>query len=503
MLLVETKAMLVRVLKKDNPPIATTEQWLHAVIDYLEQTKNQTNQIEILEAIDKLTAKVSRNHENIEENTTVIRKTITDLSSHTSSSPFNTSLSPKSWSSIAAQPAKPAPKPAINKDTEVIVRLNDKDKKEELRKQDTKAIIQQVNEKIKEFDITTKEIRAIKQLQSGDIAIHTVNAEEANKLRDNSAWTTVMGPKARTAIQTHAVMISGVEAKDWNLSTPETRSKAIQTITKQNQDIEAFEGMDIVWIGWRVKPAIDQQYATMIIEVTDPVMGNAILNESLVVGRQLRACSIFNKAARSIQCFKCYKYGHITTQCSHSEACGHCAGEHSTRSGLCTQGYSVKCCACGGAHKPWEKSCPKKREELQRIRDQVAMTPSRFPVRGALTARANARSYFDTTTAMDWDITKSSLTDTNAQESRKTKPRKLLNRLANFNTPDTLTKKTISSQRSARSRSPTKRNENTGSIKDRRDEAEKGGDYVASSTNRSPLGSISENIRETRSNSQI
>ena len=124
--------------------------------------------------------------------------------------------------------------------------------------------------------------------------------------------------------------------------------------------LQAFQGMEIVWVGWRIKPKTDQKYATMIIEVTDPVMGNNILEQNLVVSKQIRACSVFNKACRTIQCFKCYQYGHTTVQCSYEEKCGHCAGSHATQSNSCSEGFRVRCCLCHGAHKPWMKSCPKK-----------------------------------------------------------------------------------------------------------------------------------------------
>lgn len=53
---------------------------------------------------------------------------------------------------------------------------------------------------------------------------------------------------------------------------------------EQNSDIESFQSMEIVWIGWRAKLTKDQEYATMVIEITDPVIGNAILDEHLMVG---------------------------------------------------------------------------------------------------------------------------------------------------------------------------------------------------------------------------
>lgn len=64
--------------------------------------------------------------------------------------------------------------------------MNNKDKIQELKKQGPALILQQINEKIQEFSISAKKIRAIKQLQSGDFAIHAINEDETNKLRDDT-----------------------------------------------------------------------------------------------------------------------------------------------------------------------------------------------------------------------------------------------------------------------------------------------------------------------------
>lgn len=61
--------------------MAIIERYLTMVATYLEREKNSPTTTEVLDAIDKLTVKVSRNHEKIEEDTTVIRKRMTDFSS--------------------------------------------------------------------------------------------------------------------------------------------------------------------------------------------------------------------------------------------------------------------------------------------------------------------------------------------------------------------------------------------------------------------------------------
>ena len=80
LMFVDVKQMLIRVQKNnETPPQGIIEQLLNAVITYVERVKNGFTSDHLLSAIDKLAATVGRNHETIEKNTTVIRKTITDI----------------------------------------------------------------------------------------------------------------------------------------------------------------------------------------------------------------------------------------------------------------------------------------------------------------------------------------------------------------------------------------------------------------------------------------
>jgi len=47
------KDLLARVQKKETVPTAVTEQWLNEVARYLELTRNQPTQTEVMDAIDK------------------------------------------------------------------------------------------------------------------------------------------------------------------------------------------------------------------------------------------------------------------------------------------------------------------------------------------------------------------------------------------------------------------------------------------------------------------
>ena len=379
LLLVNTRECIKRMEDKEKPPPEVVQEWLKAYLTYLEDTQFSPANGELVKAIDSMTSQYNRSQSKMEESNAIIRHGITELTtSLKSSSPLTNKAGPRNWAAVAATP--PAPRTTVNKNTEIIVRLNDADKKQQLSQYETGRIAKDINVCIAEKDIQAKHIRAVKKLPSGDLAIHAVNAEEAEKLRDNSAWTAVLGKRAKAVVQTHAVMVSGIEIKKFDLTTAEGRETAMRRIREENEDVEELRGMEILYVSWRNKPTAVQQYHTMVIEVTTPEMGNAMLDNSMMVGGELRACSVFNKACRTVQCYKCHQHGHTTVQCTKEERCGYCAGAHATREKKCAEGYKTKCCVCGGAHNPWRKECREKQKEIERIRYQLSITPARFAV---------------------------------------------------------------------------------------------------------------------------
>lgn len=243
----------------------------------------------------------------------------------------------------------------------------------------------------------------------------------------------------------------------------------------------------------------------MVVEVTDPVMGNTILNNHLVMSKQLRACSVFNMACRTIQCFGCYHHGHTTVQCTREERCGYCGGSHATQSESCPEGHKAKFCVCGGGHKPWMKSCPEKQKEIQRVLYQKSMTPHRFPVKRFITA--GATSYLGPETQFDMTMklmnTRQEEDDimmpkcTNATAAKRAKGvRGKINvvKFGNTTTPN------MSIRKPARNRfifSSKSKGQNQVRI---RDESEKGGEYSSTNANRTPMEKISNNraLRSTQ-----
>ena len=83
---------------------------------------------------------------------------------------------------------------------------------------------------------------------------------------------------------------------------------------------------------------------------------------------------LYDRACRVKQCFRCYQYGHIGTQCNTSQTCGHCAENHESKH--CkqkgTEGFIPKCTTCKGTHNAWSNACsePQKGYHLLLLSDE-------------------------------------------------------------------------------------------------------------------------------------
>ena len=110
-------------------------------------------------------------------------------------------------------------KPTINKEQEVIIRLNDQDQKAILLEVPTDTIMKDLNVRIESLE--HHPIRAVKRVHSSDIAVLTINNNATDKLRNENRWTSVLGSDARMVIRTCGIMINGVQIFDIDMGEKE------------------------------------------------------------------------------------------------------------------------------------------------------------------------------------------------------------------------------------------------------------------------------------------
>ncbi len=131
LLLLHINSILSRVQNKDSPPLATMETLLKDTIAYLEKAKEEPRQKEILEAVQKVSFNATKHLQRVEENFTIVKSSISNAhipQEQSSKSPNTTGI--KTYASLLHNLHSPHPvpsnpiRPTINKDQEIVVRLN-------------------------------------------------------------------------------------------------------------------------------------------------------------------------------------------------------------------------------------------------------------------------------------------------------------------------------------------------------------------------------------------
>jgi hypothetical protein len=126
---------------------------------------------------------------------------------------------------------------------------------------------------------------------------------------------------------------------------------------------------EIAYIGWLTKESTLKRISSIVVEFKDLGIANAIIYTGMAWDGYIHQYQLYDRAYRVKQCFRCYNYGHIGTQCNASQICGHCTEQHETRN--CRQrgaeGFTPRCAVCKGAHTAWSNACPARKKELGRV----------------------------------------------------------------------------------------------------------------------------------------
>jgi hypothetical protein len=125
-----------------------------------------------------------------------------------------------------------------------------------------------------------------------------------------------------------------------------------------------------------------KEFAPLVIEVDSAEQANRLITEGVIIGYDLKMTERYDASCRITQCFKCQKYGHISSICSNTEKCGHCGGGHNTET---CAGVSPaprrRCAACnGGDHASWSTGCPARARETLRAKTARQALPKLFPI---------------------------------------------------------------------------------------------------------------------------
>lgn len=251
------------------------------------------------------------------------------------------------------------------KGREVVVKLLDHGLSQRFRQLTPSQLKNKVNNILSETPkLTDIKIAAAHQLKSGDITVITNSLDNATKLQTHTEWARGLGPRAEVIRVTYGAIVHGIPVNSINMKD---QQGTIQRILAENHSV--IPNAEITYIGWLTKDSTKKRNSSMVIEFTRPEMANAIIYAGFLWEGLIRTCQLYDRSCRIKQCLRCCNYGHIGTQCSASQACGHCTGGHEIRecTAKSTLGFVPKCTVCKGSHTAWNAACPARQKEIQRV----------------------------------------------------------------------------------------------------------------------------------------
>lgn len=351
----------------------------------------------------------AKNIQNIQRDISVVKGTVGASTIPLSTANFSGHKAVTTWAHIAAQAKGLPPPPVAHRNTHgtkgpttvtayqdrvVTVKLRDHGIIQRHRNHSAAWTKQQVQAAIRD-NSTTRSVKVVAayQLKSGDIQIFTSSTAEAVQLKENKTWLHSLGESAELIVPTYGVIVHGVPTNSINIKD---QKATIQQMLADNYTV--IPKANISYIGWLTKEATLKRASSIVVEFTDPEMANAIIYAGMLWGGHVHQCQLYDRACRVKQCFRCYNYGHIGTQCSASQTCGYCAEQHETKhckqKGL--EEFVPRCTVCKGAHTAWSNACPARKKEMERVEQakQIRSTYWHVPIKESTSQprAANTRS---------------------------------------------------------------------------------------------------------------
>ncbi|OHW97034.1 reverse transcriptase [Colletotrichum incanum] len=197
------------------------------------------------------------------------------------------------------------------------------------------------------------------QLKSGDLSIKTATTKDMETLLQFAEdWENLIGNGAAVRISTYGVLAHGIRTS--------------------SMDMDRFNEIryDLLQDNKAKKTA-----SSVVVEFSKAEDANKLIDEGLIWQGQVFQCERYNRYCRLRQCFKCYAYGHIGTQCKAMITCGYCAQEHMTRDCPSKSDTETprKCAACYGEHEAWNGRCPTRIREKAKIKTAYNQRPRYHP----------------------------------------------------------------------------------------------------------------------------
>jgi hypothetical protein len=261
----------------------------------------------------------------------------------------------------------------------VTIKIPNKSEAEEIRHQAKEDIVARIQQSAG-GQHAAHTVLAVRQLRSGDLVVHMDSLTGKKEMERQQSWIGAICPSAVVRKRTWPVIIHGVKMEKYPLDAWEKHARSIE-----KENIKLSPDLRIQGMRW-LRRTNKKEYAPLVIEVNSAEQANRLVNEGVVMGCDLKIVKRYDTSCRITQCFKCQKYGHISSVCSNKEKCGHCGGDHKTETcaGM-SPAPRKRCAAChGGNHTSWSAECPARVKEILRAKAARQTLSTLFPISATL-----------------------------------------------------------------------------------------------------------------------
>ncbi|GBN68083.1 hypothetical protein AVEN_275510-1 [Araneus ventricosus] len=189
-------------------------------------------------------------------------------------------------------------------------------------------------------------VRNVKKVQNGGVAVECNTEEQLNKIVQeiNS------NPSLQGKVETKSPVRRDPKIIVYDVDGTVTKENFIHTFCQQNEvDATKISGT------FSLKSKMKDKMHWVI--QTDPKTFKAIMRTKKVYFEWARLS--IREFLRPTKCYKCNRYGHISTKCQHEETCPRC-GEEGHKRDTCTK--EAKCINCSEAAKKFGRDIPANHE---------------------------------------------------------------------------------------------------------------------------------------------
>jgi hypothetical protein len=262
--------------------------------------------------------------------------------------------SPKTWAQAASQGqlAMPSPPPIPTESHVILVRMEEKEDQEKVKKCTNKEILQ---------GFSHPGVIAVKKLESGDVRVFAVTKSAKDTLTTDPAWAQKDFPSALPITPQFQVLVHGIRVKGFDPKEVDTNIKV------QEENGRLHPRLKVAQASWlkSIRAREGKTHTSVIFSVQSQTQANEIVLKGLVHQGTILTAEDFHLQQRPTQCLNCRQFGHIAKFCKAEQACGKCSSKH--RTDECNEGKK-KCSNCQGSHPAWSLSCMVKQAAIAKAR---------------------------------------------------------------------------------------------------------------------------------------